>query len=187
MKKIICIMLTLTLAASFVGCAKKDTASKKTQTSTTGVNDILNNSTTAPAQSASAPAAESNIPVNSGLKTKSSDGIDFDLTNLNANMIYSQLYDMMTKPDEYEGKKIKLSGTFYTYEDPATSKLYFSCFVADAAACCQQGLEFELTDDYQYPSDYPDENAPITVSGIFETYKEGENLYCHLKDAVFAA
>ncbi len=183
MKKIICILLVLSMTALFAGCAEKETVSKKTQTSTTGVNDILN-STTAAAQTV---PTSLNIPNNSGLKTKDSGDVDVDLTELNANMIYSQLYDMMTKPEEYSGKKVKLNGTFYTYEEPTTGKLYFSCFVADAAACCQQGLEFELINDYQYPVDYPAENAPITVSGIFETYMEGENMYCHLKDAVFAS
>ncbi len=190
MKKSLSILLSaVIIIALFAGCSGNDTAGKKTETKTTGVADILTTNasddfdyfetnittTTQPATK----AKKANV------KTKSVSKADVDLTGLNANLVYSQIYDMMTKPDEYIGKSVKISGTFYTYEDPDTGKKYFSCFVADAAACCQQGLEFELTKDYSYPADYPNENELITVSGEFQTYMEGENKYCCLKNAVF--
>ena len=50
--------------------------------------------------------------------------------------------------------------------------LLASLFLFSAAACCAQGIEFILTDDY------------ATVIGSFDTYYEGEYLYCTLRDAV---
>ena len=31
---------------------------------------------------------------------------------------------------------------------------------------------------------YPEENEDIAVTGTFETYMEGDTMYCHLVDAV---
>ena len=38
------------------------------------------------------------------------------------------------------------------------------------------GIEYELNDKNTYPG----EGEEVTVIGRFETYKEGENLYCNL-------
>lgn len=107
-----------------------------------------------------------------------------DLTVLNSTMVYSEVYDMMIKPETYKGKMIRMKGNFSVYE--GESRRYFSCIIQDATACCAQGLEFELKGEHKYPEDYPKENDEITVSGIFDTYKEGENTYCVIKDAVFS-
>ena len=53
----------------------------------------------------------------------------------------------------------------------------------DAAACCSQGIEFVLTDEYSYPDDYPEEGREICVVGVFDTYQEGGYTYCTLRDA----
>lgn len=53
-------------------------------------------------------------------------------------------------------------------------------------ACCAQGMEFILKGDYQYPEDYPELGEEITVTGVFDTYQEGEFEYCTLRDATMA-
>ena len=72
-----------------------------------------------------------------------------------------------------------MNGAFAYYEDPETKKQYFACIVADATACCSQGLEFILTGDHTYPNDYPGLSSVITVTGTFETYEKrtGKKLY----------
>lgn len=87
---------------------------------------------------------------------------------------------MMTNPSDYIGKTVKMNGQFSIYHDKATDKYYFACIIADATACCSQGLEFVLDGDNKYPDDYPDLGTEITVIGEFSTYKEGKNLYCTL-------
>jgi len=47
----------------------------------------------------------------------------------------------------------------------------------------REGIEFALTDDYTYPDDYPEEGGNICVVGIFDTYQEGDNTYCTLRNA----
>lgn len=114
------------------------------------------------------------------------DGIDVDLTILSSTMVYSEVYNMLYAPDSYLGKTIKMSGQFACYEDPETKNHYFACIIADATACCSQGLEFVLTGEPAYPEDYPAVGDEITVIGTFELYDEGAFQYCRLADATLA-
>lgn len=111
------------------------------------------------------------------------EGIDIDLTLLSSTMVYSQVYDMMMDPEKYVGKTVRMSGLYTDYYDEAADKHYFACIIQDATACCAQGIEFELTDDYKYPDDYPEDSDLITVTGVFDTYMEGEAMYVTLRNA----
>ena len=79
-----------------------------------------------------------------------------------------------------------MDGLFAYYRDEATGKYYFACIIQDATACCAQGIEFVLTEDYTYPDDYPEVNAEICVVGVFDTCQEGNCTYCTLRNATFA-
>lgn len=107
-----------------------------------------------------------------------------DLTVLNSTMVYSEVYDMVEKPENYIGKTIRMKGNFSVYEE--NDRRYFACIIQDATACCAQGLEFELKGTHQYPEDYPAMNAEITVTGIFDTYEEDGDRYCVIKNAVLS-
>ena len=120
---------------------------------------------------------------NGDISNNSVDKYDVDLTKLSSTMVYSEVYNMMTNPDEYIGKKVKMSGNFGVYQDQTTNKIYFACLIADATACCSQGIEFVLEGDYSFPEDYPEINTIITVSGTFDTYEENGYTYCQLIDA----
>ena len=90
---------------------------------------------------------------------------------------------MLYTPDDYIGKTVKMKGAFAYYEDPETKEQYFACIIADAMACCSQGLDFIPTDEYTYPDDYPELNAEITVTGTFEIYEKNGIQYCGLANA----
>ena len=117
--------------------------------------------------------------------------VDVDLTQLNGNLVYSEVFHMMTAPEDYVGKTVKMVGLFDVMyaigEDgePDTENVSFACFIADAAACCQQGMEFVLAGEHMYPDDYPSKKAVITVIGEFETYYVGSDRYCRLCNAEF--
>ena len=108
--------------------------------------------------------------------------IDVDLTAMSSTMVYSEVSNMMQKPDEYMGKTVRMSGKFSAVE--SNGKRYFACVIQDATACCAQGIEFDCGSGLSYPADYPEEDAQITVTGTFTTYMEGSNKYLQLKDAV---
>ena len=108
---------------------------------------------------------------------------DVDLTALSSTMVYSEVYNMMYYPENYIGKTVKMKGMYAGYHDESTDKYYHACIIQDATACCAQGIEFEPTDDYRYPDDYPAEGQEVCVTGVFDKYKEGENIYCTLRNA----
>lgn len=117
-----------------------------------------------------------------------SEGVDVDLTLMGKDLIYATVYQMMSKPEEYEGKTIRIEGKYYASYYPVTDKYYNYCLIADALACCSQGLEFELGGGAVYPDDYPADQSEVIVTGVFETYTEeaGQTFYyCRLKDAKY--
>ena len=55
---------------------------------------------------------------------------------------------------------------------------------SSATAYCAQGLEFVWDDgSHAYPDDYPADGEEVVVTGVFETYAEGEARYLHLVNA----
>lgn len=111
------------------------------------------------------------------------DDVDVDLSKLSPTMVYSVVNDMMVKPNDYLGKKIRMSGDMASYYEETTGVTYYACIIKDATACCSQGIEFLTTDEFD-PSDYPADGEPITVCGYYETYEDNGYQYGVLKKAV---
>lgn len=110
-------------------------------------------------------------------------GADVDISKLSSTMVYSVVYDMMVRPNEYIGKKIRISGNMSTYHDEESGETYYACLISDATACCSQGIEFVTTDEFK-PEDYPKDGEPVTVLGTYDLFEDDGNQYCVLKDAV---
>ena len=108
--------------------------------------------------------------------------VSVDLTKMNSTMVYSEVSNMVNTPKNYEGRTVRMQGSFAVYEGDGRN--YYACIISDATACCQQGMEFVLAGEHEYPKDYPAIGTEITVTGVFDTYKEGEQMYCQLIDAV---
>ena len=108
--------------------------------------------------------------------------VELDLSVLSGTVVYSQVYDMMMEPERYIGMQVRVKGSFSYFQDPATMKEYFAVIIADATACCAQGIEF-VWDGHKYPEDYPPLDTELTVTGTFNTYEENGFVYLQLKDA----
>ena len=111
--------------------------------------------------------------------------VDIDLTELSSTLVYSEVYNMMSVPEEYIGKTVRMEGDFYTYYAENQNQYYFACIIRDATACCAQGIEFVLAGDYVYPNDYPEEGSFVRVTGVFDTYVDEPYTYCTLRNAIF--
>lgn len=110
---------------------------------------------------------------------------DIDLTRMSSTMVYSIVYQMVTDPQKYTGKTIKMKGIFSSYVDEETNRRFFGCVIKDALACCSQGLAFELAKPRKYPNEYPSEGASITIIGTFEFEKEEDGIgFPIIKDAI---
>ena len=114
-------------------------------------------------------------------KEKDTD-IDYDLTVMGPQMVYATVNDMLTNPNKYLNKTIKIVGQFSVFKDDTTNKEYPSIIIQDATLCCANGIEIVLRGDPKYPDGYPTLNTYITIVGRYETYTEGKDLYCHLVD-----
>lgn len=108
---------------------------------------------------------------------------DVDLTQLSSTMVYSEVFNMMYDPGNYIGKTIRINGMFVVYTNQDYSQFYPAVIIADATACCSQGLEFVLEGNPPYPEGYPETETVITVIGTFETYLEDGKTYCRLQNA----
>ena len=89
-----------------------------------------------------------------------------DLTFMTGTVIYAEVINILTNPSEYANKRIKIKGLFTTGKDNEDN-LIFGCLIPDATACCAQGVQFVLVDDYRYPYDYPELGEDIIVEGDF--------------------
>jgi len=106
--------------------------------------------------------------------------VDVDLTALSSTMVYAEVFNIMTTPDDYMGKRIKMSGPYYTAYYDETGSYYHYVIIEDATACCAQGLEFIWSGDHAYPDDYPEDRTIIEVVGVFGSYEESGNSYYYL-------
>ncbi len=176
MKKTVLILLSLCLVVFFVGCGGDSAASRGDNSTSPTVSDIMDE-----AENGGGDENGGGNAASSGDAGTDSGSYDIDLTELNATMVYSQVFDMVNDPDSYLGKSVKMAGTFQVYE--GESQNYFACLIADATACCAQGIEFVWEGDHSYPDDYPAIDSEITVTGVFDTYMEDDQLYCRLIDA----
>ena len=109
------------------------------------------------------------------------DGIDVDLTQMSATMVYAEVSNVTYCPDDYVGKVVRMTGKTVTIDDEATGQTYYAIIVPDATACCAQGIEYLLADGA-----YPEPEREATVTGEFELYEDRDVVYCRLKDAEIA-
>jgi len=88
--------------------------------------------------------------------------VDFDLTKMNANMVYAQVFNLMLEPQKFGGKTFKIKGNFIKVNGPDGQPSY-AVIIKDALACCQQGLEFK----YDFAGKEPIVDQEITVIGKY--------------------
>ncbi len=98
---------------------------------------------------------------------ESTNGIDFDFTEMSPIVVYAQVSDMMVNPADYVGKTIKLEGEFYSTYYDVTDSVFSFIIISDATGCCPQGIEFRCTSDVVYPEQY----STVGLTGVFESYE----------------
>lgn len=187
MKKILACIICLTLAFGVTACGKA--SDKDSNGDTKIISDAKNKqenskSNTKKDVSKKEVAGDAGKGKSSKSKSKTnSNKIDVDLNNLNANVVYSQVFLMMTEPDKFIGKRIRMSGQFNVYAaqegNPSGVTEYYAIIIADAQACCQQGIEF-VWPGHTYPDGFPEVKSNASVTGIFEVYEENGKKYCRL-------
>lgn len=191
MKQLFCLLLAACMMASLCACGKDSGKDAGNDASSS------NEESSASAESIPTPKEqetpdEQQTPEEPEQTQTSADGVDVDLTVLSSTMVYSEVYNMLyNDPAHYLGKTVKARGTFSIYQlvtdgvlqpDPVA----YACIIADATACCAEGMEFVPEGDLTYPEDYPELGAEITVIGEFQSYEENGMTWYHLVNARLA-
>lgn len=94
-----------------------------------------------------------------------------DLSQMSGNMVYSYVYSMLREPEEYVGQVFRIRGVYQPMIGSITGQSRHYIFIADAAACCAEGLEFVLLDA---DAAYPEEGAQIEIIGMYAFYEDEE-------------
>ena len=197
MRKPIALLLVLLTAVLFTGCA--DENGRRAGDNPNSVNDVLrkgmaeaDGTKTSPTAAPIKPSEPDTVldytpeepeePNDTPVSLRNGD-IDVDLTVLSSTLVYAEVYHMVTAPQDYVGQTVKMQGTFAYYYDQEIDCYYSACIIQDATACCSQGIEFVLTDEFKFPDDYPEPGTDICVIGEFSTYTEHGTVYGTLKNA----
>lgn len=175
--------IALTMLLFFAGCTEQ--SSRDVPSGQKGVSDVLQEQTQASSSQQDGDGTMQPGDAGAMSATTYSDAdVSVDLTKMGADMVYATVYDMMCYPDTYQGKVVRMDGTFYHTHEDAHDADYFFVVIKDATACCAQGLEFVWGDgSHAYPDDYPADDSQVVVTGVFEKYSEGPMNYVRLSNA----
>ena len=178
MKRLLCLLLAALTVLGLGACGEKSgaPAGETTFPTTASEEQTLPLETGAMEQTETAPSKDTG---ESGF---------VDLTALSSTMVYAEVFAMMSSPEDYVGKTVKMQGIFSKGQLYAAGSLndggtVFACVIQDATACCAQGIPFELAGDHTYPQDYPELGDTITVVGTFEIHQQEGMQFCRLRDA----
>ena len=169
MKKTFSLILILCLISLLVaGCSEGDNSQSN------GGSDAAGNPSSEGADATDTPVLDSD----GGHGSDSDDfvdltpdpNVDVDMTVMSSTMIYATVYQLVIDPVGSLQKKLKVKGSFDVFSDYDLGVNYYYIFVADAQACCEQGLELYFPDSYVYPDDFPSNGAEIEIIGTFTSH-----------------
>lgn len=174
MKRLLCLLLAALTVLGLGACGEKSGApTEETASSTTA---------------SEGPKPLETLPLETAPSKDTAESTLVDLTALSSTMVYAEVFAMMSSPEDYVGKTVKMQGIFSKGQLYAAGSLndggtVFACVIQDATACCAQGIPFELAGDHTYPQDYPELGDTITVVGTFEIHEQEGMEFCRLRDA----
>lgn len=174
MKRLLCLLLAALTVLGLGACGKKSADPRA--------------ETTFPTTASEEPKPLQTLPLETAPTTDTAESNFVDLTALSSTMVYAEVFAMMSSPEDYVGKTVKMQGIFSKGQLYAAGSLndggtVFACVIQDATACCAQGIPFELAGDHTYPQDYPELGDAITVVGTFEIHQQEGMQFCRLRDA----
>ena len=171
MKRLLCLLLAALTVLGLGACGEKS-----------------GGETTFPTTASEEPKPLQTLPLETAPSKDTGESTFVDLTALSSTMVYAEVFAMMSSPEDYVGKTVKMQGIFSKGQLYAAGSLddggtVFACVIQDATACCAQGIPFELAGDHTYPQDYPELGDTITVVGTFEIHQQEGMQFCRLRDA----
>lgn len=105
--------------------------------------------------------------------------VDVDLSEMNDNINYAHMKQIVNDPESYAGKTICVKGKL-SYSEATGLGMIILC---DASGCCEIALPFSPADAMAYPDDYPPLYADIAVTGRLEIADDMGRPWLHFEDA----
>ena len=176
MKKVICLMLTLSVVfASLAACAKgtgntdNQNTSSASQQNGSDSSDQKDDNTTV-----SQLAVTIDTSVDAQKQKKLDDlgqyDVDIDLTALNTTMLQARVNEILDNPNEYKGKTVRVTGYYNKSYYDQTDKYYNYVLGYDQTMCCAAwGIEF-------MGDCVPEEIEQYTTIGLVGTFDFYEEL-----------
>ena len=175
MKRRLAVLLCVTL---LWGCRDRSMPKNRVINQSTTVNDVLaeQTSTAEPTVTPEAEVQETTEPENPY------ETVDIDLTQSSETMLYSEVVDMGTNTENYEGQTIRIHGQYLLFHDDMSENSYPMVIVFDATKCCATGLVFDLSAEMNLPQ----EEQEFTVTGILAKQSSEDCPYPILQNAVIS-
>ncbi len=183
MKRIICLLLTLSVVfASFAACSKgtentgTQNISPASQQGSSGSSAPKDDSTTV-----SALAVTIDTSVDADKQKRLEDlkqyDVDIDLTTLNTTMLQARVNEILENPNDYKGKTVRVTGSYNKSYYDQTDKYYDYVLGYDQTMCCAAwGIEF-MGDCV--PEDI-EQYTTIGLVGTFDFYEELGQTYFYI-------
>ena len=98
----------------------------------------------------------------------SNSDFDIDLAELSLTVIQAEYQRIVSNPDDYIGKTIRVYGSYQSFIANDTGNIVHYIIIVPGDVCCQLGFEFIRTANYKFPEDYPKQNSMILINGTLE-------------------
>ncbi len=124
------------------------------------------------------PPSEASVSENTASKDQ-----PLDLTKLSSTMVYSEVYNMMCTPEDYNGRTVTMQGQFAISTDstagngimPASFRMRWLAVPRGWNSCLPENILIRMI--------IRKRGEEITVTGIFDIYEEDGFKYCQLINA----
>lgn len=111
-----------------------------------------------------------------GFVSEPDTSVDYDLTAMSATMIYAQVYNMISDPESYVDKTLKLEGYVEFYYIQSFDETIYFIVINDATGCCPQGIEIQFPAEIVPPEDFVD----VLIKGKVCTEEYEGNNYVYI-------
>lgn len=184
MKKIICLLLTLSVVFAFFAACSKGNENTGTQTTASSASQSGNTDSTAKQDdntTVSALAVTIDTSVDADKQKRLEDlkqyDVDIDLTTLNTTMLQARVNEILENPNDYKGKTVRVTGSYNKSYYDQTDKYYDYVLGYDQTMCCAAwGIEF-MGDCV--PEDI-EQYTTIGLVGTFDFYEELGQTYFYI-------
>ena len=101
-------------------------------------------------------------------RDESNNDVDIDLSELSLTLVQAEHQRIVSNPNDYIGKTIKVYGSFRTFIVDNAGNLAHFIIIVPGDDCCQIGFEFRRNGEYKFPDDYPAQNSMLLISGTLD-------------------